>query len=339
MECIYLLNNIDIYTILCYNYTSKTYGIKLNKYPFNEKKIWNITIMKKYKTAPKVNKNDIQEFRGYSKEILFHAKTSSKILPLEVSCFGITYPDKEYLIVRSPSPCFIIEFVESGVGYLELDEQKYRLEAGDAYIIHPGDNCRYYSDSNNPYKKLWINFRSKFFFELVRQYNLEDRVFSGVDLKEFFDRIFALENISSLDDELCVPASRIISDMFFYLAEKKQSREGGNEADIALSIKSFLDHSVLSPISLDNVAQKFYRSKNDIIRCFKRVYGVTPYAYLISQRIELAQNLLSTTRKTVKEISKYLCFSSEYYFSNYFKQYVGVSPRAYRNLERGNGGK
>jgi len=290
--------------------------------------------MRKYKTFNLINKNDIKEFGSLEKERLFSVVAGAKILPLEVSCFGITNPDPGYFIVRCPSPCFIIEYIESGVGYLEIDGVLHKLEAGDAYIIHPGDNCRYYADDKNPYKKLWINFRSQLFFDLLSQYKLDERVFRGVDLREYFNRIFELEEISSFEDELCIPASRILYDLVFFLAEQKQKRIQEKNSNIASEIKNILDHSALTPITLDDIAKKLYRSKNDIIRCFKKACGITPYAYLISQRIELAKDLLVTTDKTIKEISKYLCFSSEYYFSNYFKQYVGRSPREYRKEKR-----
>ena len=241
--------------------------------------------MKKYKNFDLINKNDIKEYGGLEKERLFAVIAGAKIVPLEVSCFGITYPDPDYFIVRSPSPCFVIEYIVSGVGYLELDRIRYKLEAGDAYIIHPGDNCRYYADGKNPYKKLWINFRSQHFFDFLRQYNINERIFRGVDLSQHFNRIFALEEISSFDDELCVPASRILYDLVFFLAEQKQKQIQDKNSDIASEIKTILDHSALTPITLDDISKKLYRSKNDIIRCFKKACGVTPYADLISLRI------------------------------------------------------
>ena len=287
--------------------------------------------MKKYKSFDLINSNDIQEFNGLENETLFQPISGTRFQPLEVSCFGITYPDKNYFIRRDPSPCFVLEYIESGVGYLEINGTRHRLTAHDAYIIHPGDHCVYYADKKEPYKKKWINFRSSIFFDVLRAYGVEDRVFSGVDLSEFFDRIFETESISRFNDDIYIPISRILYDIVFYLSGLNQKQKRTRDYDIALMVKDELDHSSLTPITLDELAKRLYRSKNDIIRQFKNAYGITPYAYLIGQRIQLAKNLLVTTKMTVKEIARHLCFSSEYYFSNYFKQTVGMSPRAYRN--------
>lgn len=291
--------------------------------------------MKKYKSFDLIRSNDIKEFDGLEKETLFSPIAGTRFQPLEVSCFGITYPDKNYFIRREPSPCFIVEYIESGVGYLEINGVRHRLTAHDAYIIHPGDHCIYYADKQEPYKKKWINFRSSVFFDVLRAYGVEERVFSGVDLTEFFDRIFDTEKISHFNDDLYIPLSRILYDIVFYLAELSRGQKRTRDYDIALMVKDNLDHSCLTHVTLDDLSKSLYRSKNDIIRQFKEAYGITPYAYLIGQRIQLAKNLLVTTKMSIKEIAKHLCFSSEYYFSNYFKQTVGMSPRAYRNEMEG----
>jgi AraC-like DNA-binding protein len=57
---------------------------------------------------------------------------------------------------------------------------------------------------------------------------------------------------------------------------------------------------------------------------------VTPYAYVLGKKLELAKKLLDNTNLTVKQISEKLCFSDEYYFSSLFKNKIGVSPSVYR---------
>ncbi|WKS94408.1 helix-turn-helix domain-containing protein [Riemerella columbina] len=62
----------------------------------------------------------------------------------------------------------------------------------------------------------------------------------------------------------------------------------------------------------------------------KKVFGKTPTA-LIQERIILeAKKQLHLTEKTVKEIAAELYFQDEYYFSRYFKKWVGYSPSHFR---------
>lgn len=287
--------------------------------------------MKKYKSFEDIRRQDISEYRGLDKEMKFTPNRSCNMNPLEVSCFGITNPNKDYYVERSPSPCYIIEYIVSGVGYLEINGSKERLTEGDAYMIHQGDFCKYYSDKKEPYKKYWINFAVfPFFEEMLRAYDISDRVIREIDLSGYFEEIFKLEALSDSNDELCIPISKIIFSMIMDIASHKRSGILSDGHDLASSVKALLDRSVNVHITMDDVARSVYRSKNEVIRQFKNRYGVTPYAYLIEARIRRAKNILQNTRVTLSELAEYLCFSSEYHFSHCFKNHTGVSPRDFR---------
>ena len=72
--------------------------------------------MEKYTTFDVIRNKDIESFSGLEKEISLATMPSNEILPIEISRFGITHPDKDYHIKRNPSPCFIVEYIVSGVG-------------------------------------------------------------------------------------------------------------------------------------------------------------------------------------------------------------------------------
>lgn len=291
--------------------------------------------MKKYRKFDSINKKDIQSFSGLEDEITFAPSPEIDITPLRVGRFGITNPNKEYYIKRESSPCFILEYIVSGAGYLEINGEKHRLEANDAYLIHTGDNCEYYADKNNPYKKYWINFASMLFFnEVLKAYDINDRVFHGINLSKHFEELFKLETLSELNDELYIPVSKILFSMIMDIAENKRKNKSAMSRDIAYAVKKRLNASVDSPVSLDDIARELYRSKNDIIRQFKKKYGMTPYSYLLELRIRRGKNLLINTSKTLSEIASQLCFSSEYHFSGAFKKRVGISPKEYRRSKK-----
>lgn len=63
-------------------------------------------------------------------------------------------------------------------------------------------------------------------------------------------------------------------------------------------------------------------------------FGCSPKADLIAQRIALSKQLLAYTGLSVTEISERCGFGSIYYFSKYFKEREGRSPKAYMNATR-----
>lgn len=289
--------------------------------------------MEKYKTFDVIRKKDIESFSGLEREISLAPLPGTSLLPIEISRFGITYPDKNYRIKRTPSPCFIIEYIDSGSGYIEINGVKHKLSEKDVYIVHPGDFCEYYADKRDPYKKYWINFRSSHFFDFLKAYKIEERVIKGFDASHYFEEIFALEKKSKKCDELYLPISKILFSMMLDIAVYKNENDAKDTFGLAARVKDYLQHSLSSNISMETLEREYYRSKSQITKVFKKTYNITPYAYLIDLRIQLAKNLLKTTSKPVSEIAEYLCFSSEYHFSGSFKKRVGVCPREYRKKQ------
>ena len=285
--------------------------------------------MKKYKEFH-IQKEDISKFNGLERETFFSPRYSYDMLPLDISVLGITNPDPDYYIKRDQSRCFILEYIASGRGYLTVNGESYALKENDVYLIHPGDECEYYADKDEPYKKYWINFRSYFFADFLNAYDIgKPRVFNDLNLEDTFNKLFALEKISDSNDDLYIAASEILYSAAFKLAAHVKKTRASSS--LAAQVKYHLQHSIDIPVDLDSLEKRFYRTKSDIIKQFKKAYGITPYAYLMNLRIQAAKNLLTSTDKTAKEIAEYLCFSSEYHFSNFFKSKTGSSPREYKN--------
>ena len=118
--------------------------------------------------------------------------------------------------------------------------------------------------------------------------------------------------------------------MMIDIAIYKKSRLESPELNLATHIKNYLQYGFNENITMETLEKRFYRSKSQITKIFKASYNTTPYAYLIDIRIELAKNLLKTTKTPINEIAEYLRFSSEYHFSGSFKKRNGTSPREYR---------
>lgn len=46
---------------------------------------------------------------------------------------------------------YIIHYIIKGAGYLECNKKKYRIEAGQSFIIYPDSVVSYYPDNKMPY--------------------------------------------------------------------------------------------------------------------------------------------------------------------------------------------
>ena len=75
-------------------------------------------------------------------------------------------------------------------------------------------------------------------------------------------------------------------------------------------------------------------SRSGLQRMFKEFQKQSIHEFLQRTRIDQAQRLLCDERLAVKEVSARLNFSSEFYFSRFFRKRRGMSPRQFRESIR-----
>lgn len=289
--------------------------------------------MKKYENFNLIQKNDIQQFSGLETEVSTHfLNYVEKVYPLHASCCGITNPCPSYYIKRSPATTFVLEQVISGKGYVIVNNKKYTVSSGDTYLLKPTENCEYFADKLDPYKKIWVNFNGPLARELVSLYQLQDTVYKNVDLSACFEKLFKLEEISTDLDLIHFDLSATITQMLILLAKSKTSTK--HVSQIAVTIKSSLDNNITKPFSLEQLTKDLFVSKTELIRYFKNAYDITPYQYLLNLKINHAKIMLENGNYSLLDIANHLSFSSPYHLSKIFKQKTGISPSEYKQKSK-----
>lgn len=80
---------------------------------------------------------------------------------------------------------------------------------------------------------------------------------------------------------------------------------------------------------LEELADRTGYSKNQFIRVFRQVTGVTPYAYLVNSRIAKAKHLLLFSDYTATQIAQMLGYHDLNHFSAQFYGKTGCYPSRY----------
>lgn len=83
-------------------------------------------------------------------------------------------------------------------------------------------------------------------------------------------------------------------------------------------------------IRLADLAQILDMSPFHFSRLFKRSLDISPYQYLLHQRIERAKELLKQTDRSIMEIAFCCGFNSHSHLTKQFRQLTGVTPSVYR---------
>lgn len=84
-------------------------------------------------------------------------------------------------------------------------------------------------------------------------------------------------------------------------------------------------------LTLEDIAGKMGYTEYYLARKFKKEMGIKLLDYIKEVRLEYAKIWLTTTNKSVEEISYQLRFDSRSYFSRVFKEKNGITPVEFRN--------
>lgn len=97
-----------------------------------------------------------------------------------------------------------------------------------------------------------------------------------------------------------------------------------------LRAKDLMDGRYAEPLDLTAIAEAAGYSRAHFSREFRRVFGSSPRAYLITRRLERAAALLRTTDLGVAEVCHAVGLTSVGSFTAAFGRTYGASPTAYR---------
>jgi transcriptional regulator GlxA family with amidase domain len=95
-------------------------------------------------------------------------------------------------------------------------------------------------------------------------------------------------------------------------------------------VKDRMDREYAQPLDVEALARGVHMSAGHLSREFKDAYGESPYAYLMTRRIERAMALLRRGDLSVTEVCFAVGCSSLGTFSTRFTELVGVPPSTYR---------
>src|SRR5215216_4330764 len=103
-------------------------------------------------------------------------------------------------------------------------------------------------------------------------------------------------------------------------------------------VRDRIDREYAHPLDVEALARGAYMSAGHLSREFRRAYAESPYAYLMTRRIERAMALLGRGDLSVTEVCFAVGCSSLGTFSTRFSELVGVPPSVYRRQGARDGG-
>ncbi|PLS14798.1 DNA-binding response regulator [Bacillus sp. M6-12] len=119
--------------------------------------------------------------------------------------------------------------------------------------------------------------------------------------------------------------------IFLKLVKRRSSRKNVN---IIYEVEKYIQANFDRDVKLQEIADKFYLSREYISRKFKQEFNVNISDYLVKVRMNKAKSLLKNSQMKVYEIAVIAGYQDDKYFRKVFKKITGVTPNEYRDSHK-----
>jgi len=237
---------------------------------------------------------------------------------------------------RGPAGFAIWQYTVSGMGHLDYEGKTYKVEPGQAMLIHiPHDHCYYLHKDSANWEFLYLNLNGSEVRRICKE--TEERfgpvvTFSpgsaAVDLAlEIFKK--GKNNIKS-----AMEASALGYQFAMLLMEEAVIGSRGKKEPVFIrNVIEYAMRNMEKPIGIDELAEVAEYSRFHFSRLFREWYGKSPSEFLREIRLKRAVRLLQTEMISVGDISLRCGFSDPSYFCKVFRKEFGVSPETFRKLK------
>lgn len=232
---------------------------------------------------------------------------------------------------------FVIHWVQSGKGYLQIKDQTFALETNDGFILKKGQQVRYWADQEDPWETYWIGLAGERLQECI-----SSSLLSQQPTIRFTPDSQARDILASICQETLEHApkpawySMQVYAFLYHIGEEFPSEMQEDSPMLPLQeAAKLLSQHYAEDIHIQDLADQVGLSRSALFRQFKAAFHKSPQQFLLETRLLKARTLLIETDLPIKEIALNVGYSDQLIFSKAFKKFFSVSPSGYRDRQSG----
>ncbi|MBQ8868466.1 MAG: helix-turn-helix transcriptional regulator [Oscillospiraceae bacterium] len=250
---------------------------------------------------------------------------------MQVFYAGVDYPHKKGEFCKRKSFDAYGLFYFSTPFLYESQGVMHRGSAGDVIIIKPGDIVYHGPVSQQQsFVNDWM-YVSDDLSSVLEKYpvpcsaciKIGRNKIVNLAVKEIKnEQLFKYEGYQDKID--CIINQMMID--IYRIYKKSVSDSSLSQIEIA---RNKIMQSYSKEWTLEEMAKAAGYSPSRFSALYTKRYGLSPKADLLKERLNIAKQMLIYSQLSVGETARQCGFQSLYYFSNYFKKNVGLSPREF----------
>ena len=230
--------------------------------------------------------------------------------------------------------------ITQGMGEFESTScSRKTVEAGSVLLIFKNEWHRYRPLKETGWHEYWIGFDGEYTGQIYSRSLFtplnpvlplgEDEMITGIVFKIFE----WLENQVTGHEKVIASYIPVILAKLETIVRQKPLNGKNTESKVKKYQLALQERFDKNP-DLEAMALKLGVSYSWLRKMFKELIGISPNQYVLKLKLQKARDLLVLSNKSIKSVALECGFSSPYYFSRYFKEDCGLSPREYRERSK-----
>lgn len=250
------------------------------------------------------------------------------------------YPSAEGHRVRRPegSSGTILIVCTAGCGWVESEDQRREVAAGDVILIGPDVPHAYGAEAENPWTIEWAHFSGSetlcwreaivgndFFLRL------HPTTTAGLRLARVHEHLeVGYDEVQLL--LASVTLRRCLTELVKF---RGVPGHAPTSVEAVEATAEWMRGHLSSQATLAALAKMACMSSSRYSDIFRQRFGYPPIDWFMRQRVQQACHLLDVTPEKVEIVGMEVGFRDPYYFSRCFRKVMGCSPRTYRAIPKG----
>lgn len=273
---------------------------------------------------------------------------------LETTVDVVKIHEKANYGIRSTSlSCTALGFVLSGTKRIHLNDTSFDIEQGDLFILNKGihyeenilspdghfEQIIFYLSSTTIHRILF-NLNINYGISATTQHRCSRcNAYNFASLRANHEAVTLFNDLNSQLQRSNKQSDKVrhqikLNELVFLILEEEGSclkRKLIQSADVVSEqFVEIVYNNLFKDVSVEALATQTNRSLTSFKKEFKRIFGVPPHRWIVSQRLEMARVLLYSTNKTVSEVGIDCGFSNISHFIKLFKQRFHATPSSFR---------
>lgn len=251
---------------------------------------------------------------------------------------------------------FEFGYISRGSMLYKTDRHEYMLHEGDGIFINSG--VLHYLHPLEPFAKTGL--RSQFFdrtflagssgsiFDIkyvapVQEQKLLDAVplyRSDAKSRAFLEKMLECEKIGMeqkpfFELRLRSLFSELWETIYSWAMEKEETEGGYNptEDERIKKMLTYMQEHYNEKLTVAQLGREVHVSERECYRLFRNILGITPGEFIISLRLQKAQELLWSSDKSILDIALETGFGTSSYFCKVFREHHHITPNQYRKMK------